>query len=41
MYIAVPFVGTWAGHVAIMEESRSAFKMLTGKTTGKKNFREA
>ena len=36
MYIAVPFVGTWAGHVAIMEESRSAFKMLTGKTTGKR-----
>ena len=31
----------WAGHVARMEESMSAFKMLTGKTTGKKNFREA
>ena len=26
----------WAGHVAIMEEGRSAFKMLTGKPTGKR-----
>ena len=26
----------WAGHVAKMEESRSAFKMLTGKPTGKR-----
>ena len=26
----------WAGHVARMEESRSAFKMLTGKPTGKR-----
>ena len=25
----------WAGHVARMEESRSAFKILTGKPTGK------
>ena len=25
----------WAWHVARMEESRSAFKMLTGKPTGK------
>ena len=25
----------WAGYVARMEESRSAFKMLTGKPTGK------
>ena len=25
----------WAGHVARMEEGRSAFKMLTGKPTGK------
>ena len=25
----------WAGHVARMEESRSAFKLLTGKRTGK------
>ena len=27
---------TWAGHVARMEESRSAFKILTGKSTGKR-----
>ena len=26
---------TWAGHVARMEEGRSAFKILTGKPTGK------
>ena len=26
----------WAGHVAKMEEGRSAFKILTGKTTGKR-----
>ena len=26
----------WAEHVARMEESRSAFKMLTGKPTGKR-----
>ena len=25
----------WAGHVARMEEDRSAFKVLTGKHTGK------
>ena len=25
----------WAGHIARMEEGRSAFKMLTGKSTGK------
>ena len=25
----------WAGHVARMEEGRSAFKLLTGLTTGK------
>ena len=30
-----------AGHVARMEEGRSAFKMLTGKSTGKKTFGEA
>ena len=24
----------WAGHVARMEEGRSAFKILTGKSTG-------
>ena len=28
----------WAGHVARMEESRSAFKILTGKPTGKRPF---
>ena len=26
----------WVGHVARMEESRSAFKILTGKPTGKR-----
>ena len=26
----------WAGHVASMEEGRSAFKVLTGKPTGKR-----
>ena len=26
----------WAGHVARMEESRSAFKILTGEPTGKR-----
>ena len=26
----------WAGHVARMEESRSVFKILTGKPTGKR-----
>ena len=26
----------WAGHVARMEESRGAFKILTGKPTGKR-----
>ena len=26
----------WAGHVSRMEEGRSAFKMLTGKPTGKR-----
>ena len=26
---------SWAGHVARMEESRSALKILTGKPTGK------
>ena len=25
----------WAGHVARMEEGRTAFKILTGKPTGK------
>ena len=28
----------WAGHVVRMEEGRSAFKILTGKTTGKRFF---
>ena len=26
----------WAGHVARMEDGRSALKILTGKTTGKR-----
>ena len=26
----------WPGHIASMEEGRSAFKMLTGKPTGKR-----
>ena len=26
----------WAGHLATMEEGRSAFKILTGKPTGKR-----
>ena len=26
----------WTGHVARMEEGRSAFKILTGKSTGKR-----
>ena len=26
----------WAGHVARMEEGRSAFKILTGKSKGKR-----
>ena len=29
----------WAGHVARMEEGISAFKILTGKPTGKRPFR--
>jgi hypothetical protein len=29
----------WVGHVAAMEESRSAFKILTGKPTGKRPLR--
>ena len=31
----------WAGHLARMEEVRSAFKILTGKPTGERPFREA
>ena len=29
----------WAGHVARMDEGRSAFKILTGKPTGKRPLR--
>jgi hypothetical protein len=29
----------WAGHIARMEEARSAFKILTGKPTGKRPLR--
>ena len=29
----------WAGHVARMEEGKSAFKILTGKPTGKRPSR--
>ena len=29
---------SWAGHVARMEEGRSAFKILTGKPTGNNNI---
>ena len=28
----------WAGHVARMEEGRSAFKILTGKPSGKRSL---
>ena len=28
----------WAGHVARMEEGRSAFKIVTGKPTGKRTL---
>ena len=28
----------WAGHVARMEEGRSAFKILTGKPTGNRHL---
>ena len=28
----------WAGHIVRMEESRSAFKILTGKPTGKRSL---
>ena len=28
----------WAGHIARMEEARSAFRILTGKPTGGKPF---
>ena len=29
----------WAGYVAKMEEGRSAFKLLAGKSTGKRHLR--
>ena len=29
---------SWSGHVARMEEGRSALKILTGKPTGKRPF---
>ena len=29
----------WTGHVARMEEGRSAFEILTGKPTGKRSLR--
>ena len=32
---------SWEGHAARMEEGRSAFKILTGKTYRKENFGEA
>ena len=28
----------WAGRVAIMEDGRSAFKIVTGKPTGKRHL---
>ena len=28
----------WAGHIARLEEDRSAFKFITGKPTGKKSL---
>jgi hypothetical protein len=28
----------WAGHVVRMDEGRSAFKILTGKPTGKRHL---
>ena len=31
----------WAGHVARMEEGRSAFRILTGKPTGKRPLRRS
>ena len=32
----IAFFCIWAGHVARMDESRNAFKMLTGTPTGKR-----
>ena len=31
----------WAGHVARMEEGRSAFKIFTGKPPGKRHIERA
>ena len=31
----------WAGHLARIKEGRSAFKILTGKLTGKRTFGES
>ena len=31
----------WAGNVARMEETRSAFKIVTGKPTGRRPFGKA
>jgi hypothetical protein len=28
----------WAGHIASLEKDRNAFKMLTGKPTGKRHL---
>ena len=30
------YILRWAGHVARMEEGRNAFKILVGKSTGKR-----
>ena len=29
----------WVGHIARMEEGRSTFKILTGKSTGKRSLK--
>ena len=36
IYIYIYIYMRWTGHVARMEESRSSFKILTGKPTGKR-----
>ena len=36
MNILIQHTRRWADHVARMEEGRSAFKILTGKPTGKR-----
>ena len=30
----------WAGHVVLIEESRNAYRVLVGRSEGKKTFRE-